>query len=89
MADHISISDSYWLTGKFLAVVRRLADCKGDLGIIKEAMEEMIDGTDYTDLEQKLGLQAGDGELVYNLTAGVVAGLDSSAAQQFIARLLQ
>lgn len=40
---------------------------------VKAAMDTMIDASDYTLLETKFGLGAGDGSTVYNLIAGLVA----------------
>ena len=89
MADFIAVSDSYWLTGQLLSNLRRLATEIDALQRLKESMEEMIDGGDYTVVEQQFGLQTGEGTLLYNLLTGALVDLQGTNVQQLIARVLQ
>lgn len=54
---------------------------------LKEVMETMIDGTDYTRLETEFGLAAGKGETVYNLIAGAVTDVSGTNITQLLIRL--
>jgi hypothetical protein len=54
---------------------------------LKEVMETMIDGTDYTRLETEFGLAAGKGETVYNLVSGAVTDVSGTNITQLLIRL--
>lgn len=55
---------------------------------LKEQMEAMIDGVDYTRIETLFGLEAGNGQTVYNLVAGTVSTFtDDADLVQTIKRL--
>jgi hypothetical protein len=54
---------------------------------LKEVMETMIDGTDYSRLETEFGLATGKGETTYNLVAGAATDLAGTNINQLLIRL--
>lgn len=54
---------------------------------LKEIMETMIDGTDYSAVEANFGLQAGSGETVYNLVTGAATDTGGTNIHQLLIRL--
>jgi hypothetical protein len=54
---------------------------------LKELMETMIDGTDYSRLETEFGLAAGKGETVYNLVTGAATDVSGTNITQLLIRL--
>jgi uncharacterized protein YecE (DUF72 family) len=54
---------------------------------LKEVMDTMIDGTDYSRIETEFGLVAGQGQTVYNLVAGAAAGTAATDIHQLLVRL--
>jgi hypothetical protein len=54
---------------------------------LKEVMETMIDGTDYSRLETEFGLAAGKGETVYNLVSGAATDVSGTNITQLLIRL--
>jgi hypothetical protein len=54
---------------------------------LKEIMETMIDGTDYSRLETEFGLATGKGETVYNLVTGAVTDVSGTNITQLLIRL--
>ena len=63
--------------------------CRYLLGVLDEVKgkmdEQVVGGTDFTDLELYHGLAAGQGQTVYNLIAGTKAGLEGIADAQSLA----
>lgn len=53
--------------------VRQMRDAYDKAIYLKQVMEHMIDGSDYSDVELYFGLPAGQGQAVYNLLAGAVS----------------
>jgi hypothetical protein len=54
---------------------------------LKEVMETMIDGTDYSRIETEFGLVTGQGETVYNLVAGAATDTAAANIHQLLVRL--
>jgi hypothetical protein len=54
---------------------------------LKEIMETMIDGTDYSRLETEFGLATGKGETVYNLVTGAATDVSGTNITQLLIRL--
>jgi hypothetical protein len=54
---------------------------------LKDVMDTMIDGTDYSRIETEFGLAVGQGETVYNLVAGAAAGTAAADIHQLLVRL--
>jgi hypothetical protein len=54
---------------------------------LKEIMETMIDGSDYSRLETEFGLAAGKGETVYNLVVGAATDVSGTNITQLLIRL--
>ena len=57
-----------------------LANAKDQLLMLKNAMDQMIDGSDYTLMETAFGIETGKGQTVYNLVAGSVSELASDVS---------
>ncbi len=57
------------------------------LNRLKDVMETMIDGTDYSRIETEFGLTAGQGQTVYNLVAGAVTDTAAANIHQLLVRL--
>lgn len=87
MSDRIRIGTSTTSANNLRSAIASLRAARDRIEYCKEIMDECIDGVDYSDLETEFGLSAGDGEAVYNLTAGAKANVDDSASQQFISRI--
>ena len=76
MADNTVVIDL--TTGKRLAYkLREVVDQSQKYveqgAALKAAMDQMIDGTDYSRIEAEFGLATGKGAIVYNLLSGSVA----------------
>jgi hypothetical protein len=54
---------------------------------LKDVMDTMIDGTDYSRLETEFGLAVGQGETVYNLVAGAATDTAGANITQLLNRL--
>jgi hypothetical protein len=54
---------------------------------LKDVMDTMIDGTDYTRLETEFGVATGQGETVYNLVAGAATDTAAANITQLLNRL--
>ncbi len=54
---------------------------------LKEIMETMIDGTDYSAVETNFGLQVGSGQTVYNLVSGAATDAGGTNIHQLLIRL--
>jgi hypothetical protein len=54
---------------------------------LKDVMDTMIDGTDYSRLETEFGLVTGKGETVYNLVAGAATDVSGVNITQLLNRL--
>lgn len=62
----------------FVTVLRHALDQGTKL---KSIMDHMTDGVSYAKIEELFGLQAGEGEVVYNLVAGSVDSMTGSKSQ--------
>ena len=85
--EHINLNITLTKGATLFNAVQQLAQLRGNLGHQLAAMVTMIAGADYTGLEAALGLTPGQGVLVYNLTAGAVADLESVDVDSFVSRL--
>jgi hypothetical protein len=54
---------------------------------LKDVMDTMIDGTDYSRLETEFGVPTGQGETVYNLVAGAATDTAGANITQLLNRL--
>jgi hypothetical protein len=54
---------------------------------LKDVMDTMIDGTDYSRLETEFGVATGKGETVYNLVAGAATDTAGANITQLLNRL--
>jgi hypothetical protein len=85
--NHISVDQQKRLGN----LLRRASDITREsltvLTQIRDVMDEMNDGIDYTTLEQAFGLQTGKGLLAYNLVNGARAAVQSPATINFINRV--
>jgi hypothetical protein len=54
---------------------------------LKDVMDTMIDGTDYSRLETEFGVATGQGETVYNLVAGAATDTAGVNITQLLNRL--
>jgi len=86
MADYINISSDTRHGAAMRQAVNYQQETLERLRSLKATFDEMVDGADYSVIETQLGLQAGEGELVYNLHAGALAAVDVAAVTQFLAR---
>lgn len=59
-----------------VADTRRLID---NLELLKGVMEHNIDSADYSAVETVFGLPTGNGDEVYNLVSGTLAGIKGTA----------
>jgi hypothetical protein len=65
-----------------LSAVGSLRDARDRIAHAKAVMETCIDGSNYTRLEELFGVEAGQGQTLYNLLAGVntdMAGFNIAA----------
>ena len=67
--------------------VDRLWSCVEGVAQIKLIMEEAADAPTWTGVETLFGLEAGQGETVYNLIVGADTALQGSGIQQLARRL--
>lgn len=68
------------LSNSLLGACNTLAMGRDQIRLLKEAMDQMIDGSDYTMLETAFGLSTGNGQTVYNLVAGTLADLNADVS---------
>ena len=87
MADYINISSDTRHGAAVRQAVNYTQETAERLTQLKALFDEMVDGADYSVIETQLGLEAGQGEIVYNLVAGAKGAMDVSAVTQFLARL--
>jgi hypothetical protein len=59
-----------------IVAIEKLQD---DVRRMKEQLDNMTDGTSYTEIETRFGVPTGKGDEFYNLWAGASAHLQSSA----------
>lgn len=87
MADYIDISSDTRHGAAMRQAINYQQESLERLRALKAVFDEMVDGADYGVIETQLGLSAGEGELVYNLTSGALAAIDAVNVTQFLARL--
>jgi len=85
--DYIGLDESKRHSQALRQLVNYQTESLERLRSCKAVLDEMIDGSDYSEIETELGLSAGEGEIVYNLIAGALAVVDVYAVQTVIARL--
>ena len=73
MDNYIPISTTQRPAAFLKAALDRLRSAIYDLEVVKANMDQTTDALDWTTLESVYGLEAGDGQALYNLTAGAVA----------------
>lgn len=69
-AQHIEPTTQTRLAGQLTAMVADANRLSGELILLKYLMDNMAAGSDYTQLEARFGLTAGQGVTVYNLVVG-------------------
>jgi hypothetical protein len=84
---HISINSTKRLGSELRQTVNYGTSFEQQLDKLKDIMDTMIDGTDYSRLETDFGLTTGKGETVYNLVAGSLTALRTGDLAGVIARL--
>lgn len=87
MADYIHVSSDTRHGAALRQAVNYQQESLERLRALKATLDEMVAGADYSVIETRFGLQAGEGELVYNLTVGALAEIDVANVTQFLARL--
>lgn len=73
--NNITINRGTQPGNELLSVIVQLRDAQSKLSQIKQQMDNMTDGADYTRIEALFGVPAGKGQSTYNLVAGADAGL--------------
>lgn len=87
MADYIDVSTDTRHGALLRQAVNYQQESLERLRSLKAVLDEMVVGDDYTVIETQFGVAAGEGVLIYNLTAGALAEIDVSNVTQFLARL--
>lgn len=82
----IPINISTRLGADLRRAVDQLRDVRDRLERLKNVLDTQVDGANYTLVESQFGLQAGEGQLVYNLVTGAFAAVDGAAVLQLINR---
>lgn len=59
--------------------ITQLAYSRDTLALLKNDMDNQINGTDYSVVEAQFGLPTGKGQTFYNLVAGAVTDINASA----------
>lgn len=85
--DYIDVSSDTRHGAALRQAVNYLQEALERLRVCQTTYDEMVDGADYSEIETQLGLTAGQGVLVYNLTVGAKAAVDVTDVTQFLARL--
>ena len=70
-----------------LTAVAQMREARDRLNHAKAVMETAIDGSDYSSVEQLFGIEAGQGQITYNLVAGVCTDLAGFNVSATIARI--
>jgi hypothetical protein len=73
--DYITINDDLTtatLAGDLKRAVRELRQAYDHFIYLKQSMSHMTDGTNFADVETLFGLQAGQGQIVFNLVTNAV-----------------
>ena len=84
---YITITDGSRLGNQARNAVTTIQSARKQIVDLKAIMETQIDNGSYTLLEQQFGLQAGQGETLYNLIAGVNTDMSTFNVGALIARL--
>jgi hypothetical protein len=84
---YISIDSTKRLGSELRQAVNYGTAFDQQMGKLKEIMETMIDGSDYSRLETEFGLAAGKGETVYNLVSGAATDTSGANIHQLLIRL--
>jgi hypothetical protein len=84
---YISIDSTKRLGSELRQAVNYGTSFEQQLDKLKDIMDTMIDGTDYSRLETDFGIATGKGETVYNLVTGALAALRTGDLAGVIARL--
>jgi hypothetical protein len=84
---YISIDSTKRLGSELRQAVNYGTAFEQQLDKLKDIMDTMIDGTDYSRLETDFGLATGKGETVYNLVTGSLTALRTGDLAGVIARL--
>jgi hypothetical protein len=84
---HISINSTKRLGSELRQAVNYGTAFDQQLVKLKDVMETMIDGTDYSRLETEFGLATGKGETVYNLVVGAATDVSGTNITQLLIRL--
>jgi hypothetical protein len=86
-ATYIKVDISKRLGADLRQTVVHGAEFDERLHRLKDVMETMIDGSDYSRLETEFGLAAGKGETVYNLVSGAATDTSGANIHQLLIRL--
>jgi hypothetical protein len=86
-ATYIKVDISKRLGADLRQTVVHGAEFDERLHRLKDVMETMIDGSDYSRLEAEFGLAAGKGETVYNLVSGAATDTSGANIHQLLIRL--
>lgn len=73
--NYITVDREKSLGNQTIAIVNTLREYQDKLRQLKEIMDNMTDGTDYTKIEAQFGLVTGKGQPLYNLVAGATSEL--------------
>lgn len=68
---------------QLLQLVNQSNSLRSSLQVQKDRMDEMITNGDYTMLEMRFGLQAGDGIIVYGLLTGALSDMEAVNIAKF------
>lgn len=66
---------------------RQLLNVLNDADMLKNIMTNMVDGVDYTAIETYFGLQAGQGETVFNMVNSARSTVFGSATKGLVATI--
>jgi hypothetical protein len=85
MSTRIGYNTSTSVLGSTLqTTISQLLHLKGQLGLLKDAMDSMASGGTYSVIESELGVDAGQGQTMYNLVAGAVTSLGGANFTELI-----
>lgn len=83
----LQVNTSTRLGADLRRAVDQLRDVRDRLERLKNVLDTQVDGVNYSLVESQFGLQAGEGQTVYNLVAGAFTAVDAAAVQQLINRV--
>ena len=83
----IPVNTTARLGNELRRTIDLLRELRDRLEKLRFVLDTQVDGANYSMVESQFGLQAGDGQLVYNLVAGAYAAVDTVSVQQLINRV--